>query len=189
MDKKRTSLKMYKNIGIFLVIIFLFGIISGILFYYSQDLTLRKNIILNMDKLFTHNVFALKNIFIHLSIILIIIASNFIFLSPLIFIINLFLEGVSLGFIIPIFFKVYKMKCFYFLGVYFILIKVLYLLLLGCLFIFMMKFYKEYIRFIKMRKIYFFHTLKKMFLIAFLIIVNDIMIYFLFNKLLIFILG
>ncbi len=188
MNKSRTSIRKYKNISLFLIIIFVFGLISGALFYYNQDISIRKNIIL-MDKIFNHNIFDVKNVFIHLGIILIIIATSFIFLGSLINIITVFIEGISIGFIIPIFASLYKIKSLLVFSIYFLTIKLLYLLLLGCLFIFTIKFSREYFMYFKSKKNIFFNSLKKMFLVCFLVILNDFMIYFLFNKLLIFIFG
>ena len=187
--KKWTSYKKFKNLSIFLGIIFIFGIISGILFYLNQDITVKKTILLNMDGIFKTNLFDLKNILVHIGIVLIIIASSFIFLGPLIHIVYLFFEGVSIGFIIPIFFSLYKWKFMYTFGLFFILTKILYLLFLIYLFYLLISFSKEYIYYLKTKKVQFFSNLKKMFFVCIFIIVNDLIIYFLFNKLLIFLLG
>ena len=189
MNSIRTSIKKHKNLYLFLTIIFIFGILSGILFYFNQDLGMRKTISLNMNNIFSHNVFDLKNTFIHLSICLIIIAASFIFMGEIIHILVLFLEGVSIGFLIPLFFNMFKWRFFYTFGLYFFLTKFIYIFLFFYLGILSFKFIKEYIIYLKTKKIKFFSSLKKMFLTIILLVLNDFLTFFIFNKLLIFLLG
>lgn len=184
-----TSIKKHKNFISFLSIIFIFGMISGVLFYMNQDINVKKTILLNMENIFKTNIFDIKNLFIHLGVLLIIIATSFLFLSPIILIIYIFFEGISIGFIIPIFFSLYKWKFTYTFGLFFLLTKLIYLLLLMYLFFLLISFLKEYIFYLKTKKIRFFSSLKKMFLICVLIFMNDLFTYFICNKLLIFLLG
>ncbi len=185
--KIRTSLKKHKNILLFLSILFIFGIITGILFYFKQDIGLKKTILLNIDNVFKHNVFSLKNIFIHICLILIIIASCFLFLGTLILIGILFLEGIGIGFLIPMLFSLYKWKFILHFSLYFILIKMVYILLLFYLFYYLIQFLKNYFYYLKSKKINFLPFLKRAFLIGIFLIMNDLFVYFISNKVLIFI--
>ena len=189
MIKIRTSIKKHKNIFIFLGIIFLFAVISGMLFYFQQDNGVKKTILLNLGDIFSHNVFDIKNLFFHIISILIIIASSFVFLSIPLILILIFFEGISLGFIIPIFFSIYKLNFIFPFLIFFFLIKFIYLILLFFVFIHSCKFTKDYFIYIKSKKISFLIELKKIFALIGLITINDLCIYFLFNKLIIFLLN
>lgn len=185
----RTSFKKHKKILLFLGIIILFAISSGIIFYIKQDIGIKKTIILNLGNLFSHNVFDIKNLFIHLCLSLIIIAASFIFLGIPIIILAIFFEGISIGFLIPIFFSLYKWNFLIPFCLFFISIKLIYIILMIFLFINSCEFTKNYITYLKNKKLAFFSSLKKLFILSGLITINDLCIYFLFNKLLIFLLG
>ncbi len=186
MKKWRTSLEQHKYLFLFLSILFIFGILSGILFYYKQDLGVQKNILINAQNMFGHNIFTIKNIGIHLGCILLLIAASFLFLAPLIFIFLFFFEGVSLGFVIPIFFSLYKWKAILVFGLYFILVKGIYLILIYYFFVNLILFCQKFKEYFKYKKLNFLTILKKLFILGLFIILNDVLIYFFANKLFIF---
>lgn len=185
----RTSLQKHKKILFFLLIILLFGIISGILFYLKQEESIKKTIALNMADIFNHNIFSGKNIFIHMGIALIIIAASFLFLGIPAIIIAIFFEGISIGFIIPLFLSIFSWKFIYIFPLYFLFIKLLYLILLSILFLKDIDFTKNYISYLKKKSSSLAYSLKKLFSITLFILINDIFIYFGLNKILIFLLG
>lgn len=189
MNMIRTSIKKYKKILLFLGIIFLFAIASGMIFYIKQDAGIKKTIILNLGDIFSHNIFEIKNLFIHLCLSLIVIAASFVFLGIPIIILAIFFEGISIGFLIPIFFSLYKWKFLLPFCLFLLLTKLIYIILIAFLFINSCEFTKNYITYLKNKKLIFFSSLKKMFALSGLVIINDLCIYFLFNKLLIFLLG
>lgn len=186
MNYIRTSFKKHKSIFLFLFIILIFGIISGTFLYFKQDPNIRETIILNIGNVFNHNIFDLKNIVVHLGTILIIIASAFIFLSLPIIIFAIFFEGISIGFIIPIFISIYKVKSLYAFILFIVFTKIIYLITLAILFIIIITFTKNYIYYFKTKKISFITQLKKMFLLCIITLLNDLFIFFLLNKVLIF---
>lgn len=187
--KKWTSIKKHKNLFLFLFILFLFGIITGILFYFKQDIGVLKTILINTEDVFKHNVFSLKNIFIHLCISLILIASAFLFLGPPILILVLFFEGIGIGFIIPILFSIYKWKFLFSFTCYFLFIKLFYLFFLFLFFLKLVQFSKDYWRYFKTKKINFVGPLKSTFGLCLLILLNDVITFAINNKVLIFLLG
>ena len=189
MNRLRTSYNKHKSIFLFLFIILIFGIMSGFLLYLKQDTSVRETIVLNIGNVFSHNIFDVKNILIHLGIFLIIIATAFVFLGIPLLLLIIFLEGISIGFIIPIFVSIYKLKAMFTFSFYLIFIKIIYLIILSFLFIFLISFTKNYILYLKTKKLQFFSQLKKMFLLCIISLLNDLTIYFLFNKVLIFLFG
>jgi len=189
MNLIRTSFKKYKKIFIFLFIIFLFGILSGILFYFKQDVGIRQIIVANLSNIFSNNVFDLKNIIYHLSIYAILFILMFLMLGVPLTLIVIFFEGIACGFIIPILFSIYKVKSIFCLISYFVFIKMIYIILLFWLFIGMLKFFNEYILYFRTKKTLFLNYLKKIIIIGIFIFINDLCIYFVFNKVLIFLLS
>lgn len=189
MTKIWTSIRQHKNLFLFLGILFIFGVISGLLFYSKQDVGMKKTILISVENVFSHNVFDFKNVFIHLGSAWIIIASSFLFMGPALLMFFVFLEGVGVGFIIPILFSIYRWKFFLNFSIYFLLIKFVYLFFLFYLLSSLISFLKSYISYLKNKKMNFFQPLKKAFLISIFIALNDIVIYFLGNKLLIFLFG
>ena len=188
MKKHRTSFKKHKNVFIFLGIIFFFGVVSGIIFYLKQEPNVQQSILVNSQDIFSHNVFSIRNILIHLGIIFTVIVTSFLFLSPPLSLCIYFFEGVGVGFIIPILFSVFKWKFFLYFGLYFLFIKFIYLLLLGYVFDSQILFLKEYLQYIKTKKINFFLSLKRMFLFSFFLFLNDLFTFFISNRILLFIL-
>lgn len=189
MNLVRTSFHKYKKIIVFLFIIFLFGIISGVLFYYKQDAGVRKVIITNLGNVFASHVFDVKNIVYHLSIFAFLFISMFLFLGIPLTLILIFVEGIALGFIIPIVFSIYKIKAIFYFCVYFLLIKSIYLILLCLIFICICKFSGNYFSYFKTKKITFLRDLKRIIILGGFILINDFVVYFGLNKALVFLLG
>lgn len=189
MNLIRTSFKKYRKIFLFLFIILLFGILSGILFYFKQDIGIRQTIIANIGNIFESNVFDMKNIIYHLIIYAILFISIFLLLGVPLTLIAIFFEGIAFGFIIPILFSIYKLKSIFCIVSYFVFVKMIYIILLFILFIIMIKFFSGYISYFKTKKVLFLKSLKNIIVVGFLIIINDLCVYFIFNKVLIFLLA
>lgn len=184
-----TSLKKNKSFFLFLSILFIFGVVTGILFYFKQDLTIRETIISSLHDLFKTNVFSLKNVFYHVMVLLVIFATLFCFLGIPLFVCYLFFEGLSIGFIIPIFVSLYKVHSIGYFLLYFLLIKFFFLVLLFLLFVKCFHFIKVYLLSLKYRNYEFMSELKYIFFFFILLIINDFVIYFISNRLLLFFLG
>lgn len=183
------NLKKQQISFIFLLIIFIFGLISGIFFYLKQDNIIKENIITSLNLLFKENVFPLKNILFHLLILISITATCFCLLGLPSFIIYLFFESISIGFIIPIFMNLYKINGLLYFLLYFVLIKMIYLILLGILFLKIKYFTKKYLESFKYKKNLFNKEIKYLLVIILFIMINDLIVYFGSNQILTILLG
>lgn len=184
-----TSFQKHKLIFLFLFIIFLFGSVTGFLFYLKQDITVKETILHSLDNLFSTNVFSFKNIFFHLLILMAIIALSFCFMAVPIMLFYLFFEGISVGFLIPIFFSLYKINGLLYFLLYFVLIKLVFLLLLFFVFLKLFSLMKSYIEGIRKRNYAFMEEMKYVFILVFFVILNDLVVYFGSNPLLSLLLG
>lgn len=189
MKMVRTSFKKYKSFYIFLSILFLFGLATGILFYFKQEPSLQETILASLQNLFHDNVFSFQNILYHLIFFLLLCALLFCFLGLPFLIVYLFFEGISIGFIFPIFLSLFKINSFLYFFVYFLFIKFIYLFLLFSLFIKCFHFTKNYIYCLKNKNYGFMKDIKYILIFILFLFLNDLFVYFVSNKLLIFLLG
>lgn len=185
----RTSLKKHKSKLLFLFILFAFGLITGLLFYFKQEEVLRNEIVTSLNGLFQNNVFTIKNIFYHFVLLLLFTLLLFCFLSIPFMVGYLFFEGLSLGFIIPIFISLFKVKAIGCFLCYFVIMKLVYLLLLFLLFVKSFSFTKSYVTCLKSKSFLFLNNLKYFFVLYVVVFVNDLFVYFVGNRILIFLLG
>lgn len=186
--KIRTSLKKHANEIRFISIIIIFGLITGAIFYLKQSSTVKSSILLNMTDVFSTNVFSGKNIFIHIIILALLILSSFLAVGLIFTIVYIFIESLAIGFLIPLFINSFKLVGIWNFFVYFIFIKLLFLLLLILFFIAILKLTKCFLLDIKNRSSNYKLILKKVIIIFLLIVLNDIFIYFISNKIITFIL-
>jgi hypothetical protein len=184
----RTSLKKHFPKILFALNIFIFGIISGIIYYFKQDQTI-KDSLLSLNNIFASNVFSWQNCLFHFFTLLFIAVMLFTFLGLIFILFLLFFEGISLGFIISLLFSIYKWKFLSYFLVYFILIKAIYFILLFIIYLNSIFFLKNYLKYFKTKKYTFFIYFKRIIILIFLVLTNDLLIYFVFNKVLIFLLG
>ncbi len=189
MKSIRTSIHKHRNSYLFLAILLLFGIISGILFYVYQDVESKNNILNSASNLFQHNIFDLKNIFYHFLILLTISLCLFCLIGLPILLVYIFLEGISIGFIMPIFLSLYHFQSIIYFLIYFLFIKLLFILLLFLFFIKSILFLKTYILNFKKKNTLFLKNYKNLILIIFLIFINDLIVYFISNPILTWLLG
>lgn len=186
MKKLWTSIMANKSLLLFVGIIFLFGILSGVFFYFQQDATFLKAMTLNLQNLFQTNVFDLKSIFYHFVILAFLIVLLFLFLAGPFCLLVLFLEGVSMGFLIPVFLTLYHLKGIFVFLVYFLLIKSVYLLLLFLLFVQSIRFFKQYIRYFHNKNYSFLKKLKQIVFLVLFVLFNDFLVFFVSNPILIY---
>jgi len=184
-----TSLKKHETLLIFILVIFIFGIITGLLFYFKQDSSLKETIVLSLTNLFKNNVFTIKNIFYHFIILIIIALTLFCFIGLPLLTIYIFFEGITLGFIIPLFFSLFKINAIWYFLVYFILVKFIFIFLLLLLFVKTINYLKTYIICLKKKNYDFIKNFKYIITLIALILINDVFVYFISNRLLILILG
>ncbi len=184
-----TSLKRHKSLLLFISILFFFGFITGILFYFKQEASVKENITLSLTNLFQNNVFTIKNIFYHFIVLIIICATLFCFIGFPILIIYIFFEGITIGFIVPIFFSLFKINAVWYFLLYFFLVKFLFVFFLFMLFVKSFYCLKNYILCLKRKSYAFMKNLKYIVLLIVFILVNDCFVYFVSNRILILLLG
>lgn len=186
--KLRTSFKKYEPEIKFILIIMLFGIITGAIFYLKQDDTIKASLTLDAINPFSNNVFNFQNIIMHLVILLFLTLSSFLGIGLIFTIIYIFIEGLAVGFLIPLFLNSYKLSGIWTISVYFIFIKLLFFILLIAFFIFLLKLVKRLLLSLKNRNLNFKSALKNVILIISFIFLNDLIIFFVGNKIVTFIL-
>lgn len=184
-----TSLKKHKSLFLFISILFLFGFITGILFYFKQEASVKESILLSLANLFQNNVFTIKNIFYHFIILIVICATLFCFIGLPILIFYVFFEGITIGFIVPIFFSLFKINAIWYFLLYFFLVKFLFVFFLFMLFVKSIHYLKNYILCLKKKSYAFIKNLKYIVILIFIILLNDLFVYFVSNRLLILLLG
>lgn len=184
-----TSFKQNKFLFLFISIILLFGIFSGIFFYLKQDNALKETIASSLTNVFQENVFSLENILYHFLLLLLSILLLFCFIGLPILIFFIFLEGVALGFMIPLFFSLFKIDAFIHFLLYFLLVKFLFLFFLLFIFIKSCQFLKSYFISLRKKNYDFLKNLKYLLVLVFLILLNDCGVYFGSNRILMLLFG
>lgn len=89
-----------KKYFMFILIILVMGIISGIIYYYKLDNEIKDNIILSLNDF---NIIHINNIFKHFTLMAIILILSFFIIGVPVSIFYLFYEGISIGFVFTIF--------------------------------------------------------------------------------------
>lgn len=184
-----TSLKKHKSLFLFISILFLFGIITGILFYFKQESSVKETINLSLTNLFQNNVFTIKNIFYHFIILMVICSTLFCFIGFPILIFYIFFEGVTIGFILPIFFALFKINAFWYFLLYIVLVKFFFVFLLFFLFVKSFYYLKNYFLCLRRKSYDFMKNLKYIVILIFIILINDLFVYFVSNRILILLLS
>lgn len=184
-----TSLKKHKSLLLFISVLFLFGFITGILFYFKQEASVKESILLSLANLFQNNVFTIKNIFYHFIILIVICATLFCFIGLPILVLYIFFEGITIGFIVPIFFSLFKINAIWYFLLYFFLVKFLFVFFLFMLFVKSIHYLKNYILCLKKKSYAFIKNLKYIVILIFIILINDLFVYFVSNRLLILLLS
>ncbi len=184
-----TSLKKHKSLFLFLSILFLFGFVTGILFYFKQEASVKETILLSLNNLFQENVFPIKNIFYHFIILMIICSTLFCFIGLPLLIFYIFFESITIGFLFPIFFSLFKINAIFYFSLYFLLIKFFFLFFLFLFFVKSFRYIKSYLSCLKRKSYDFVKNLKYVAILILIILINDLFVYFVSNRILIFLLG
>lgn len=184
-----TSLKRHRSLFLFISILFVFGLITGILFYFKQEASVKETISLSLSNLFQNNVFTIKNIFYHFIILMVICSTLFCFIGFPLLILYIFFEGITIGFILPIFFALFKINAFWYFLLYFVLVKLLFVFFLFLLFVKSFQYLKIYLLCLKRKSYDFIKNLKYIVILVFIILLNDLFVYFVSNRILILLLG
>lgn len=189
MEKIWTSLEKKKYYLLFMLILLVIGIVSGVIYYHKQD----ASNLLHMEEVMNSFIEHLKNS--HMNFILshgifgmiILLSSITILLLP-VSLFFVFYEGMSIGFGVASFTAKFHMKGFFFgtifqmISKFFYIVLLLFLLweaiylarmVLGCLL------YRKDTEI----KMHFLFHLKRFFVFFFLILLHDILLYFIGNRL------
>lgn len=121
----KTLLKKY---FLFIVIILVMGIISGIIYYYKLDNSVSENVIKSLDNF---NINHINNVFNHFTIMAIILILSFFLIGVPISIFYIFYEGISIGFIITIFSIKYGISGFFYAIIFNLYTKLIHLFILS----------------------------------------------------------
>ncbi len=184
-----TSLKRHQTLFVFISVLFLFGLITGILFYLQQEASTKENMVLSLTNLFQNNVFPLKNIFYHFLLLFFILFSLFCIIGLPLLVLYIFFEGISIGFILPLFFSIYKINAIGIFSLYFVFIKFFYLFYLFFFFVKACLFLKNYFLSIKKKNYHFLRHFKNLVILLIFILLNDCFVYFVSNRILTLLLG
>ena len=167
----RTSYLKNKSLLFFSLLILLFGIVFGVIYY--------KDCILNIESSNYIQIFNTYRIIIPL---LCLILSNII-IGHLFGYFSLFLEGMSISLNYLYYLSVFSFKKLIYYVIYLIINKSLYIILLFLIIIYTGKIVSNLLKKDKDYK-YIFKQIKKSTLVIILIIVNELFIYFIGNKIL-----
>ncbi len=120
-------LQSHKKYLIFTLVIIALGVLAGIIYYNILGSSIKENIIMTVNNLKTFEYNAIIKDLVIMSILL--VSSFFIVGIPL-SLFYLFYEGLSIGFLINIFYVVYKIKGILYILVYILLNKLITLILI-----------------------------------------------------------
>ncbi len=183
MNKIWTSINKNKKLYTLVICFLTMGLIIGIYYFTRNKTIIDKSIYLNY--LQNNN---LNNILFHVSILSICITFNFIIIGTLFFALLFIYEGISIGYSIATFFSAFNFNGFLYALITNILLKGIYLFLLVVLFNKLFKLCKALILcYCKKHSIdgdLFLSKIKNILYIFLFIILNDIVLYFLGNKIL-----
>lgn len=184
----------YKKLLLFIIVLFLVGIIFGWVYYLKQD-DLVKQTIMNSIVSLEDNLLAnrVNNIVNHLCISIFIIILSFTIIGIPIIYFYIFFEGLSIGFSYSIIISIFGLKGFIFCILYILFYKILFLVLVIYLIIRSFRISKNMFGLILYKnsqdiKNNILINLRKVILIFILIFIIDVFTYFLssyFNNLLI----
>ena len=176
-------IKRNKYLFIFLCGLLFISFISGIIIYLNIDNNVKLDLfnnVFNIKESLINN--RINNIFSHLFIVILIVLLSFSCLGYFLGLFYLFYEGMSISFTFMFLCQIKGLKGLIFILLYDLLFKIVYLILIFMLLIKLFYIFRTIIRyFIYKSNIYIKNTLISVFIIVLLIVINDILIYFLSN--------
>ena len=176
-------IKRNKYLFIFLCGLLFISFISGIIIYLNIDNNVKLDLfnnVFNIKESLINN--RINNIFNHLFVVILIVLLSFSCLGYFLGLFYLFYEGMSISFTFMFLCQIKGLKGLIFILLYDLLFKIVYLILIFMLLIKLFYIFRTIIRyFIYKSNIYIKNTLISVFIIVLLIVINDILIYFLSN--------
>lgn len=117
---------MYKKSFVFLGIVFLIGVIAGVIYYYKTNESIVTNLQINLTEIKFNS-----NIIYHIIFLSIILFFSIFVLGSIIGLFLFFYEALSIGFIITMFFNCFGLSGMFYSIIYVIIFKFVYVLLLS----------------------------------------------------------
>jgi len=144
----RTSLKKYNKIILFLVIIFLIGLVSGgIYFSLTQE-----SIVIDLEKELLNLSYSSNNMVFHVVILSLIVISSFFVIGNVVGWFIYFYEAMSIGFMISSYLTYFGIKGVLFAFLYTLIFKLVYVISLTIVLIKLFYFSKNIIGYILLKK-------------------------------------
>ncbi len=167
----------------FLLITLLFGIIIGLILYNNLSIDYKTSINLTLEDTITNlNNDHQNQILKHLSILSILILSSTFIFGFILELIYLIYEGITIGFLLNAFINYKKIKGIYYFLIYFITTKLIYLLILNYIIYLTYKYIKMFI-YNNYKLTNTNGYLIRCLLSTIIILINDIIIYYIGNNL------
>lgn len=116
-----------KKYLLFIFLILIIGIISGIIYYYNLDSNIKEGVINTLND---YNIASVNNIFKHLLILIIFLILSFFVVGVPLTIFYLYFEGVSIGFLSTIFTIKYGINGLFYSVIYNLFTKFIFMFLL-----------------------------------------------------------
>ncbi len=169
----------------FILSLAIVSVIVGIILYNNQALELKNSIIQELGNI-NNQISSTNqnNILFHLAILSILTVLSLIIIGSPITIAYYFYEFVSIGFLLSSMFSYKKLNGLLFGSIFVIFNKMLFLILLSYFLINMINYTKKYIKGLKLsKKDLIINYLYKCFFVILTVLINDVIIYYLGNKL------
>lgn len=148
MSRIRTSLKKHYKLLIFLLIIFIIGLISGFIYFNL----INDNIVINLKEELLSLAYNTDNFIFHSIILSLIIIFSFLLIGSLFGLFIYFYEGMSIGFIFGAFLSFYNVSGFIYGLFYCLIFKVVYVLCFTVILIKVLNFSKNIIGYFILKK-------------------------------------
>lgn len=177
-------IKSNRSIIKFLLMLLIISTLIGIYFYLSKEKIIKESINTELIKMIDNlNITRQNNIINHLLILIILSVLSLTIIGLPIIIIYFIYEGISIGFLLSSFINYSPIKGFLFGSIFIIISKTIYILILIYLLTNTLKYTKSFIKRLKISKndIITNQLAKTIFCIT-IILINDIILYFLGNK-------
>lgn len=177
-------IKSNRSIIKFLLMLLIISTLIGIYFYLSKEKIIKESINTELIKMIDNlNITKQNNIINHLLILIILSVLSLTIIGLPIIIIYFIYEGISIGFLLSSFINYSPIKGFLFGSIFIIISKTIYILILIYLLTNTLKYTKYFIKRLKTSKndIITNQLTKAVFCIT-IILINDIILYFLGNK-------
>ena len=169
----------------FIISFALIALIIGFVLFNNESNVIKDGVLNSIKDLDINIINSRENVFlIHLGLVSIFIVLSIIVIGMPIFLIYYFYEFVSIGYLLSVFFSYKKFNGLLFGVVFTCINKMLFLVILSYFLINMINYTRKYINSIKLNKNdLIINYLYKCFFVILLVIINDLFLYFLGNKL------